>query len=64
MISAYPAREVKKGLENLYKKVEKHLCPHSSLLVVVWRDMQVSIFSIIIIIIMEILKSIIFRANS
>lgn len=41
VISAYPAKEVKKGLENLYKKVEKHLVAQSPLLQVVWRDMQV-----------------------
>ncbi|KAH7724485.1 putative exocyst complex component Sec3 [Aphelenchoides avenae] len=40
VISAYPAKEVKKGLENLYKKVEKHLVAQSPLLQVVWRDMQ------------------------
>uniref|UniRef100_A0A183BTI0 Sec3-PIP2_bind domain-containing protein n=1 Tax=Globodera pallida TaxID=36090 RepID=A0A183BTI0_GLOPA len=39
-ISAYPAKEVKKGLESLYRKAEKHLCPHSPLLVVVCRQMQ------------------------
>lgn len=42
-INAYPAREVKKGLENLYRKVEKHLCQGSPLVVVVWRQMQVCI---------------------
>ncbi|XP_075160765.1 exocyst complex component Sec3 [Haematobia irritans] len=40
VISQYPAREVKKGLENLYKKVEKHLCEEENLLQVVWRAMQ------------------------
>ncbi|XP_055379059.1 exocyst complex component 1 [Condylostylus longicornis] len=39
VISQYPAREVKKGLENLYKKVEKHLCEEESLLQVVWHAM-------------------------
>uniref|UniRef100_A0A915LTA1 Exocyst complex component Sec3 PIP2-binding N-terminal domain-containing protein n=1 Tax=Meloidogyne javanica TaxID=6303 RepID=A0A915LTA1_MELJA len=39
--TAYPAKEVKKGLENLYKKIEKHLSSNdSSLLQVVWRQMQ------------------------
>ncbi|KAF7634516.1 Sec3-PIP2_bind domain-containing protein [Meloidogyne graminicola] len=38
--SAYPAKEVKKGLENLYKKIEKHLSNDSLLLQVVWRQMQ------------------------
>lgn len=32
VISAYPAREVKKGLEHLYKKVEKHLSDEENLL--------------------------------
>lgn len=40
VISAYPAREVKRGLESLYKKVEKHLCDEENLLQVVWRAMQ------------------------
>uniref|UniRef100_A0AAG5DWE7 Exocyst complex component Sec3 PIP2-binding N-terminal domain-containing protein n=1 Tax=Anopheles atroparvus TaxID=41427 RepID=A0AAG5DWE7_ANOAO len=40
VISLYPAREVKKGLEQLYKKVEKHLCDEENLLQVVWRAMQ------------------------
>lgn len=40
VISLYPAREVKKGLESLYKKVEKHLCEEENLLQVVWRAMQ------------------------
>lgn len=40
VISQYPVREVKKGLENLYKKVEKHLCEEVNLLQVVWREMQ------------------------
>uniref|UniRef100_A0A7E4V4J2 Sec3-PIP2_bind domain-containing protein n=1 Tax=Panagrellus redivivus TaxID=6233 RepID=A0A7E4V4J2_PANRE len=40
VVSAYPGKEVKKGLENLYKKVEKHLTPGSLLLQVVWRQMQ------------------------
>lgn len=38
VISLYPAREVKKGLESLYKKVDKHLS--ENLLQVVWRAMQ------------------------
>ncbi|KJH44984.1 exocyst complex component 1 family protein [Dictyocaulus viviparus] len=40
VIAMYPGKEVKKGLEQLYKKVEKHLVDHSSLLQVVWREMQ------------------------
>ncbi|ETN84038.1 hypothetical protein NECAME_07065 [Necator americanus] len=40
VIAMYPGKEVKKGLEQLYRKVEKHLVDHSSLLQVVWREMQ------------------------
>ncbi|CAI5454116.1 unnamed protein product [Caenorhabditis angaria] len=40
VISQYPGKEVKKGLEQLYKKIEKNLIDNSSLLQVVWRDMQ------------------------
>lgn len=40
VINAYPSREVKKGLENLYRKVEKHLNEEENLLQVVWRAMQ------------------------
>ncbi|GAB0097853.1 Exocyst complex component 1 [Sergentomyia squamirostris] len=40
VIAQYPAREVKRGLESLYKKVEKHLCEEENLLQVVWRAMQ------------------------
>ncbi|VDO32030.1 unnamed protein product [Onchocerca flexuosa] len=40
VISLYPEKEVKKGLEQLYKKIEKHLMDDSSLLQVVWRNMQ------------------------
>lgn len=40
VISIYPGKEVKKGLEQLYKKVEKHLVDFSPLLQVVWRHMQ------------------------
>lgn len=32
VIKEYPAREVKKGLESLYKKVEKHLSEEENLL--------------------------------
>lgn len=32
VVKEYPAREVKKGLENLYRKVEKHLCEEENLL--------------------------------
>nr|CAG4643786.1 EOG090X02H9 [Lepidurus arcticus] len=40
VISMYPGKEVKKGLDALYKKVEKHLSEESTLLQVVWREMQ------------------------
>ncbi|XP_046397854.1 exocyst complex component 1 isoform X2 [Ischnura elegans] len=40
VIREYPAREVKRGLESLYRKVEKHLCEEENLLQVVWRAMQ------------------------
>ncbi|VDM74948.1 unnamed protein product [Strongylus vulgaris] len=40
VIAMYPGKEVKRGLEQLYRKVEKHLVDHSSLLQVVWREMQ------------------------
>lgn len=40
VIREYPAREVKKGLDHLYKKVDKHLCEEENLLQVVWRAMQ------------------------
>ena len=32
MITIYPGREVKKGLDNLYKKVERHLCEEENLI--------------------------------
>ena len=40
VIALYPGKEVKKGLENLYKKVERHLCEEENLIQVVWRAMQ------------------------
>nr|CAD7576460.1 unnamed protein product [Timema californicum] len=40
VIQQYPAREVKRGLDSLYRKVEKHLCEEENLLQVVWRAMQ------------------------
>lgn len=36
----YAFTQVKRGLESLYKKVEKHLSDDSNLLQVVWRAMQ------------------------
>lgn len=32
VIKEYPGKEVKKGLDNLYRKVDKHLCEEESLL--------------------------------
>jgi hypothetical protein len=40
VIGHYPGREVRKGLDNLYKKVERHLCEEENLIQVVWRAMQ------------------------
>ncbi|KAG5890878.1 hypothetical protein JTB14_002821 [Gonioctena quinquepunctata] len=40
VISQYPGSMVKKGLESLYRKVEKHLSEEENLLQVVWRAMQ------------------------
>ena len=38
---SFPGREVRAGLERLYKKVEKHLSEEENLLQVVWHHMQV-----------------------
>jgi len=40
VIKEYPSKEVKKGLESLYRKVEKHLTEEENLLQVVWHSMQ------------------------
>ena len=40
VISHYPGKEVRKGLDRLYKKVERHLCEEEGLVQVVWRAMQ------------------------
>jgi len=40
LVRDYPGKEVKKNLEHLYKKVEKHLCEEENLLQVVWVRMQ------------------------
>uniref|UniRef100_UPI00358DE69F exocyst complex component 1 isoform X1 n=2 Tax=Myxine glutinosa TaxID=7769 RepID=UPI00358DE69F len=40
VLREYPGKEVKKGLENLYRKVEKHFCEEENLLQVVWRSLQ------------------------
>lgn len=39
-INEYPGNDVRKGLESLYSKVEKHLGKESQLLQVVWHEMQ------------------------
>lgn len=41
VVKEYPAREVKKGLENLYRKVEKHLCEEENLLQVILKYISV-----------------------
>ncbi|KAF6779408.1 hypothetical protein AHF37_01198 [Paragonimus kellicotti] len=40
VIREYPGREVKRGLESLCKKVEKHLSEEGNLFQVVWRSIQ------------------------
>ncbi|XP_070552598.1 exocyst complex component 1-like isoform X2 [Ptychodera flava] len=40
VIKEYPGKEVKKGLDHLYRKVEKTLCDEENLLQVVWHSMQ------------------------
>jgi hypothetical protein len=45
VIAEYPGNEVRKNLENLYAKVEKHLGRESPLLQVVWHDMQADFLS-------------------
>ncbi|ESO90675.1 hypothetical protein LOTGIDRAFT_233685 [Lottia gigantea] len=40
VIKDYPAKEVKKILDHMYKKVEKQLSEEENLLQVVWREMQ------------------------
>ncbi|XP_052078760.1 exocyst complex component 1-like isoform X1 [Mytilus californianus] len=40
VIKEYSGKEVKKGLDHVYKKVEKHLCEEENLLQVVWFSMQ------------------------
>lgn len=40
VIREYPGKEVKRGLENLCKKVEKHLSDEENLFPVVWRSIQ------------------------
>ena len=38
VINMYPGKEVKKGLESLYKKVERHLCEEEGLVQVIPRS--------------------------
>ena len=40
VVSAFPGREIKKGLETLYERVDKHFCEEEGLLQVVWRGIQ------------------------
>ncbi|CAF4360437.1 unnamed protein product [Rotaria socialis] len=40
LIRDHPPKEVKRGLENLSKKIEKHLSENSSLLQAIWHDIQ------------------------
>ncbi|KAG0167424.1 hypothetical protein DFQ30_006068 [Apophysomyces sp. BC1015] len=40
VIATYPAREIKKSLEVLYKRVDKHFSEEEGLLQVVWRNIQ------------------------
>ncbi|XP_071846851.1 exocyst complex component 1-like isoform X2 [Apostichopus japonicus] len=40
VIKEYPNKEVKKGLDSLYKKVEKTLCEETNLMQVVWHSFQ------------------------
>ncbi|KAF7721909.1 hypothetical protein EC973_003948 [Apophysomyces ossiformis] len=39
-ISMYPPKEIKKSLEGLYKRVDKHFSEEEGLLQVVWRNIQ------------------------
>jgi len=41
VIDEYPKKDVKKNIELLYKKVEKHLCEEENLNQTVWHSMQV-----------------------
>ncbi|XP_067944096.1 exocyst complex component 1-like [Watersipora subatra] len=40
VIKEYPAKEIKNGLETLYRRLEKHMCEEQNLLQVVWNSMQ------------------------
>ena len=45
VLSAYPGKEVKKGLADLYRKVEKHLSEEENLLQVQYLELK-GLFSI------------------
>ncbi|KAJ3412241.1 hypothetical protein HDV05_001052 [Chytridiales sp. JEL 0842] len=40
VLKKYPGKEIKKGIEQLYKRVEKHYTDEDGLLQVVWRGIQ------------------------
>ncbi|NXB56963.1 EXOC1 protein, partial [Struthidea cinerea] len=40
VIEKYPGKEVKRALETLYRKINKHLSPEENLLPVVWQAME------------------------
>ena len=40
VIALYPGKEVRKGLDAMYKKVDRHLSDDAYLLDVVWRNLQ------------------------
>ncbi|CAG8567139.1 5970_t:CDS:10, partial [Diversispora eburnea] len=40
IVSSYPGKEIKKGLESLYKRVDKHFTEEEGLLQVVWRSIE------------------------
>ncbi|KAJ3040279.1 hypothetical protein HK097_002606 [Rhizophlyctis rosea] len=40
VVKKYPGKEIKKGLESLYKRVDKHFPDEEGLLQVVWRGIQ------------------------
>ncbi|KAI9015084.1 exocyst complex component Sec3-domain-containing protein [Gaertneriomyces semiglobifer] len=40
VLKKYPGKEIKKGLESLYKRVEKHYPDEDGLLQVIWRGIQ------------------------
>lgn len=48
VIKEYPGKEVKKGLDNLYKKVDKHLCEEENLLQVCFSSLNLPRLHILI----------------